>query len=294
VDWYYKSKEGKKGPVDTEFIKNLIKEGVLLSSDYVWNKTMGDTWTRIQELPVLIVPQFQLGSRQASLSGANFDELHRLHARERLVRRIIFVAVVAVIALGGYAGYHWMENKPLRRWGIDAENPLGQFVILDKFLAAENLMDKASVDNCELTHLRSAQMYSYSNPKAERGTFVSGAGTLTLLLDETGKVKGVHAVFPSSGPRGGLAAVNECVVGMFIKQYWRMLSDTKEEEPKLARISTATPLILESFELTAALPDSNFAVLTCGKVNVRGFWFEYGHAGQASMILLLRGEDQPR
>jgi hypothetical protein len=287
VDWYYIVKGEKKGPVEAEVIKSLITDKVLTASDLVWNSTMGDKWAKIQEVPILHVPVLQQWGNQPK---ADFQKAYQLHAKERRVRAIIGASVVIVLVVLGNLTVRWIRNAPLRHWGVDSKNPLGQFAILDNILAVENKMDKMSVTNCALTYLQAEQMYAYSNPKAEHGAYVTTAGMITLLLDADGKIKGIHALFPASGARGASGIVNESVVGMFIKEYWDIVGQRKSV--RLDPISKAAPKSLEPFALITTLPENCiFDVFACREGHNRVLWLEYGRGSQATMVLMLRAED---
>jgi hypothetical protein len=286
MDWYYIVKGEKKGPVEAEVIKSLITDKVLTASDLVWNSTMGDKWTPIQQVPILHVPVLQQWGNQPK---ADFQKAYQLRARETRQRLIMGAVAIVVLAVIGNMVLHWIRNAPLRRWGVDSENPLGQFAILDNFLAVENKMDKVSVTNCALTFLQTEQMYSYSNPKAEHGAYVTGAGAIILLLDAEGKLKGIQALFPASGPRGTSGIVNECVVGIFMKEYWDIVGRRKVVH--LDPISKAAPKSLDPFALMPPPDHAIFDVFACREGRNRGLWLEYGPGSQATMILLLRAED---
>jgi hypothetical protein len=62
--WHYVGSDGKHGPVDEDFIKNLISEKKLKEDDYVWTKGF-DNWKKIKDIPELMKPAVEVKATPA-------------------------------------------------------------------------------------------------------------------------------------------------------------------------------------------------------------------------------------
>lgn len=56
MKWYYSIKGQRQGPIETEELRGLIRDGRLGPKDYVWSAGMGKDWKRVADVPEIQEP----------------------------------------------------------------------------------------------------------------------------------------------------------------------------------------------------------------------------------------------
>jgi hypothetical protein len=279
MEWYYLADNKQEGPTNVETLKKLTQSGALKSSDYVWNETMGEKWARVADVPILGAVQATTGeAAQREEFARRIAERHAAEARARRGFQVMAVLVGLVLIGGIAAAVWWVKTEPHRRMGISSRTPVGAFAALDAYLTGVHQMEKVETNVCEGVVLDpSWQLVRYTNPRAPRGQHVSGQGTITMITDASRNLRAVHFAYHSpGGPRGPAGIVNESVVSLFSKEYWKAIGGievTVKDKDLIEKVRTSA-----SHYGLEHIPKGSYSVVDTPRT--RAIWIEYDMYGR--------------
>jgi len=279
MNWYFMQGGERKGPVNLEGLRELLQDGEIDKSTMVWNKGMGDTWTKIADVPTLAGPQEsaddpavkedfrrKMEERNAALAAQKRAALKR--------NLIVGVAAIVLIALG----VAFVKGAPKREWGASSSNPVCSLKKLEDKLLGEYQMDKETLERCENLGRPSSKIYQFSGAKKTPGDHVSGKGTITVTVDDGYNVKALVGTFPSPGMRGPTLN-NRSVVSLTMNSLW--LAHGGKEEKALSVKNEILPQLKETG--FAAIPDDAVCeIIEAG--GMRGVWAEHGPNTRWSIV----------
>ena len=279
MNWYYMKGGERKGPVNLEGLRELLQEGEIDKSTMVWNKSMGDQWTKVADVTVLAGPK-----ENADDPKIKEDFRKKMEEREAavaaqkkttLTRSVIAgVCLAAVVALG----VAFVKGAPRREWGMSSASPVCSIKKLEKKLVDEYQMEKRTVESFEHFGKPAEVIYQYSEAKKTPGDHVSGKGVITVTVDAEGNIKALLGTFPSPGLHGPTLN-NRSVGSLTMNELWLAHGGAEERALQLlnevqARVG-ATGFVNVPEDAVCQILDGN---------SMRAVWAEHGPNTRNSIV----------
>ena len=284
MQWYYRIGDQTEGPVDDAAMQELVRAGRIGRQDLVWHERMGEQWVPLHQFPALaaLSPETRAPNpeREAELRRQQ-EQADRDEARRRMTVRAVTLVVVVGLVGATVAAVYAKKTAPSRALGISKVNPLGTLERLDRLFTQEFQMDRLPASACPGIDRTAPTMCTYTNPKAARGKYVSGGGSITVLADGQ-RVMGIGITYTTPGARGG-TFYDVSVCSLWAEKFWRLFQPGKEKTHRsMADLPTGT---WERTGFSGTLPRNGWLAIHEDE-RIRGWWYEYNPHGLRTTMFL--------